>query len=108
MRGLLDDKSPPTAVFCTNDLLALGATDGMRSLGKSAPQDVWIVGFDDVEMARWDSYRLTTVHQPVRRMVVSALDLLQERILQSLQPVRRIWLPAQLVIRESTGGASQD
>ena len=107
MRGLLEEENPPTAVFCTNDLLALGATDGMRSLGKSAPEDAWIVGFDDVEMASWDSYRLTTVHQPVQRLVVSALDLLQERILQSVQPVRRIWLPAQLVVRESTGGSQE-
>ncbi|EQD83638.1 LacI family transcriptional regulator, partial [Saccharopolyspora erythraea D] len=56
MRDLLSQDEPPTAVFCANDLTALGAVDAAVSLGHRVPQDVWVVGYDDIAMAAWDSY----------------------------------------------------
>ncbi|MFE6758134.1 LacI family DNA-binding transcriptional regulator [Streptomyces sp. NPDC057684] len=104
MRAIMSAPEPPASVFCTNDLLALGAVDGLRSLGLSAPKDVWLTGFDDVDMAGWDSYALTTVRQPVAEMIEAALGLLQQRIADPEREVQRVWMPAELVVRQSTAG----
>jgi DNA-binding LacI/PurR family transcriptional regulator len=52
-------------VFCGDDILAIGAIDACRACGKSVPEDIGIVGFDDMPMASWTAYNLTTVRQPV-------------------------------------------
>ena len=68
---------PPEAVFCVNDLMAFGALDHLRGAGLRVPDDVSIIGFDDVPMAAWASYALTTLRQdPARiaREVVAILD----------------------------------
>lgn len=106
IRALLRHVDPPTAVFCTNDLLALGAADGLRSLGKAPPDDVWLVGFDDIDMAAWEAYQLTTVRLPIKRMVGNALDLLHRRLTEPERPIQRVWLPARLIVRASTGHAA--
>ena len=80
-RALRGAKSPPGVVICANDLMALGAIDAARhEFGLSLPGDVSIVGFDGVGPARWPSYRLTTIRQPVRRMAEAAVTMLLERI----------------------------
>ena len=58
---------PPTAVFCANDLLAIGVLRGLRMRGLRAPDDVAVVGYDDVELAAMTDPPLTTVHQPTLR-----------------------------------------
>ncbi|MGB6229434.1 MAG: LacI family DNA-binding transcriptional regulator [Litorimonas sp.] len=68
------------AVICANDLMAIGAIDGARKQGLSIPEEISIVGFDGVAPAHWDSYRLTTVRQPVRRMTEAAVGMVIERI----------------------------
>ena len=68
------------AVVCVNDLMAIGATDAARKHGLTVPQDISIVGFDGVAPASWDSYRLTTIRQPVRRMSEAAVAMILERI----------------------------
>jgi LacI family xylobiose transport system transcriptional regulator len=65
----------PTAIFAGSDLQALGALEAARSLGLSVPEDVSIVGYDDIPLCRWVSPRLTTVHQPLRQMGVEAAKL---------------------------------
>ena len=80
-RALRGAKSPPGVVICANDLMALGAIDAARhDFGLSLPEDVSIVGFDGVGPARWPSYRLTTIRQPVRRMTEAAVTMLLERV----------------------------
>lgn len=68
----------PDAIFCANDLMALGAMDALRlKLGFLVPKDVLVAGFDDVPEASWISYNLTTVTQDYRRMVAEAMVVLQ-------------------------------
>ena len=67
-------------VFAVNDIMAMGVIDAMREAGLRVPQDVSVMGFDDIQAASWPTYDLTTVAQPVDAMVTRALDLLFERI----------------------------
>ncbi len=69
------------ALLCANDLMALGAIDFARHrAGLEVPRDLSIVGFDGVAPATWDSYRLSTIRQPVRRMTQAAVEMIVERI----------------------------
>jgi DNA-binding LacI/PurR family transcriptional regulator len=71
----------PDAVICANDVMALGCMDAARvDLRLKVPADISIVGFDGVGPARWKSYDLTTVQQPVRRMAEAAVAMILERI----------------------------
>jgi DNA-binding LacI/PurR family transcriptional regulator len=79
MRALLD-RHRPQAVFCGDDILALGALDACRERGLAVPQDIGIVGFDDMKLAAWPSYRLTTIRQPMAEMVRHAIDQIAVRL----------------------------
>jgi DNA-binding LacI/PurR family transcriptional regulator len=71
----------PDAVICANDIMALGCMDAARfQLRLKVPADLSIAGFDGVGPARWQSYDLTTVQQPVRRMADAAVAMIVERI----------------------------
>lgn len=103
VRALLDRDDPPTAVFCANDVIAFGALDGARALGVSVPDDLSIVGFDDVEMASWEAYSLTTVRQHLGEMARVGVEYLVQRIDGNApKRHRHTRLPAELVIRGST------
>lgn len=92
---------PPDAVFCTNDLLALGAMDAARvELGLRVPEDLSVIGFDDVPMADWTSYRLTTIRPRFEAMVDAAATLALE-LPGSVPPRAPIEIPADLVARAS-------
>ena len=65
------------ALFCANDVMALAAIDTLRRAGRRIPEDVAIVGFDDIPMASWSSYNLTTIKQRIPTMVEEAADLMQ-------------------------------
>jgi DNA-binding LacI/PurR family transcriptional regulator len=75
VQRLLHDASPPDAIFCASDVLAFGAMDGAREAGRRVPEDLSIVGFDDIPMASWRAYNLTTVRLPLDAMVDAAIDL---------------------------------
>lgn len=81
------------ALVCANDLMAIGAIDSARAhFGKSVPGDLSVVGFDGVGPARWLSYQLTTIRQPVRRMTEAAIAMLIERIERpDLSPEQRLF-----------------
>ena len=79
-------KSKLDALICANDLMAIGALDAARARGLSVPDDLSVVGFDGVAPAGWDSYRLTTIRQPVRRMSEAAVSMILERIDQPSLP----------------------
>ena len=102
MTAMLQQRTPPTAVFCANDLSAFGAIDAARTLGVRVPEDVWVVGFDDIAMSSWSGYDLTTVQQPIEKMSATAVDLLLARIADPRRPARRVTLSGQLVPRRST------
>ncbi|MGH8879781.1 MAG: LacI family DNA-binding transcriptional regulator [Stackebrandtia sp.] len=102
MITLLDDPQPPDAVFCTNDLLAFGALDAARVRGIRVPQDLWIVGYDDVDMAAWPAYSLTTVRQDVGELARTAAGLLLARLDNPDSAPHRVELPPTLVHRSTT------
>ena len=79
MQRLLALAQRPDAVFCASDIIALGAMDAARHLGVRVPEDVSVVGFDDIPMAGWADYPLTTVREPVDAMIEAALKLLEMR-----------------------------
>jgi LacI family transcriptional regulator len=104
LRGgeLLDLASPPTAVFAGNDQQAFGVYEAARQRGLRIPQDLSVVGFDDLPVARWVSPPLTTVRQPLAEMGSAAAQMLGELI--DGVPLRssRVELATELIAREST------
>ncbi len=105
MRRLLDRDDPPTAVFCANDLLAFGAIDAARSLGVRVPGDVWVCGYDDIPMASWEAYELTTIRQPIDETAEDAVRRLLARIADPTLPTVTHRFPPRLIVRSSTAGA---
>jgi len=94
--------SAPTAVFCVNDLSALGAIDAAKSVGLRVPEDLWVVGYDDIDMASWESNSLTTARQPIESMVTLALETLLERIGDPALPFRHYQFATSMQVRQST------
>ncbi|MCR4470462.1 LacI family DNA-binding transcriptional regulator [Burkholderia sp. SCN-KJ] len=90
------------AVFCVNDILAIGAMDAARSLGLSIPGDLWVVGYDDIEQASWESFNLTTVRQPLGAMADQTIRFLLDRMAGHEGVPRRRSLPNELIVRAST------
>ncbi|ALC99620.1 LacI family transcriptional regulator [Actinomyces sp. oral taxon 414] len=95
---LLDGPGPPTALFCANDQMAIGAMREIRRRGLSIPGDVAIVGYDDISVAGELITPLTSVHQPMRDIGWAAADLL----LADGGAVRHVTFVPELVVREST------
>jgi LacI family transcriptional regulator len=89
--------SVPTAIFCANDLLAIGVIHGLRNRGLRAPDDVAVVGYDDVELAAMTDPPLTTIHQPTYELGATAYELLRS----GSEPEQRSFSP-RLVLRESS------
>ena len=101
---LLDQKSPPTAIFAANDDMAAGAICAICERGLSVPQDVSVCGFDDVPIARQVYPSLTTVRQPTRDMGrLAGLELLKE--IRSPGSGAIVDVPYTLQLRRSTGPA---
>ena len=98
---LLDMPEPPTAVFCANDLIALGAMETAQRRGYRIPQDLSIVGFDDIDEAALSLPPLTTIRQPPRRLGTIAGQVLLERLSGRNEPAD-ILLDFDLVVRGST------
>jgi len=92
----------PTALFASNDLQALGVIEAARSLGLRVPQDVSVVGFDDMPAAQWSAPPLTTVRQPFAEMGRVAMHRLLRRIAGEPLDSPRVELATQLLVRKST------
>ncbi|MHC1784182.1 MAG: LacI family DNA-binding transcriptional regulator [Anaerolineaceae bacterium] len=93
---------PPTAIFASNDVMAMAAMDAVRERGMRAPEDISIIGFDDIPQASLIRPALTTIRQPLEQMGRVATQMLME-ILQNpdIKP-KRIELPTEIIIRDST------
>src|SRR5207237_3518569 len=73
-------EEPFDGVFCATDLLALGFLDAARAkFGRRVPDDLSVIGFDDIPQAGWSAYRLTTFHQPVASLTRAVLEMLPHR-----------------------------
>ena len=104
-RVLLDRADRPTAIFAGSDLQALGVYDAARQAGLRIPEDLSVVGFDDLPVARWIGPPLTTVRQPLVEMAAAAARLVLA-LAKGEQPEQtRIELATSLVVRQSTAPA---
>ena len=100
---LFAEKEKPDAIFCANDIMAMGAMDALRNkMGVNIPEDVSINGFDDIENALWSNYDLTTVRQPVQRMVERTISNLLDRAENPSTPQVTELLAGELIVRGST------
>jgi DNA-binding LacI/PurR family transcriptional regulator len=106
MDKLLALAHPPTAVCCYNDMTALGAMRSIRLHGRRIPEDISIVGFDDLFFASYTQPPLTTVRQPMRRMGQMAMESLFNLMSGDASEIR-IKVEAELIVRESTARAKQ-
>lgn len=100
--ALLTGDERPTAIFAGSDLQALGVLEAVRELGMRVPDDLSLVGYDDIPLAKWVSPRLTTIRQPLRRMAEEATRLVIRMSEAPLESVPRMDLATSLVVREST------
>jgi LacI family transcriptional regulator len=101
-RRLASRRRFPQAIACANDQMAIGAMHALKTAGLRVPEDVAIVGFDDIPVARYLSPPLTTVRQPIRQLGAAAIESLIFR-LQGLDPARDVVLPTSLIVRGSCG-----
>lgn len=102
---LLQLPQPPDALFCINDIMALGAIDAARALSLRIPEDLMVVGFDDIPEASRQPYRLTTIRQPIDRMIDETMALLRQDWGEGpKQPISRI-LKGKLISRATTRSA---
>jgi DNA-binding LacI/PurR family transcriptional regulator len=106
---LLQGGNRPDGVFCANDILAIGFMDAARrEFGLDIPGDLSVVGFDDIAMSRWPSHALTTVRQPVAKMIDVTMQMI-EMLFESAQLNPRIErCPGELVERASTREVHHD
>lgn len=101
--ALLDTREPPTAIFCLNDIVAVGALSALHRRGLIPGQDITVVGFDDISMASWDVFSLTTVRCRLVALAESAVELLLARIDDPSRDQARVVTTPELVLRSSHG-----
>ncbi len=92
-----------TAVCCTNDVVAIAVIDELERLGRRVPEDVSVVGFDDIPLAGHRRINLTTVRQPAREMGRLAAEMVLSAIAERRHAAERIVMPTELIVRGSTG-----
>ncbi len=97
---LVMDKKP-TAVFCFNDTMALGLISRLQQRGLKVPDDISVIGYDNIELAEYFSPPLTTIHQPKRRVGKNAFEILLERIKNKEHERRTFEMKPEIVIRDS-------
>jgi LacI family transcriptional regulator len=107
MRQLLALPEPPTAVFAASDMMAVGAIKALGDAGLRCPDDVAIVGFDDIQLAEYVSPPLTTVRQDKRGLGAAAARSLVQMIEDPAAVPPMLLLPAELVVRGSCGAAKE-
>jgi len=93
---------PPTAIFASNDVMAMGVMDAVRNRNLRIPDDISIVGFDDIPQSAMINPSLTTVQQPLEQMGRVATQMLLGILKNPQKDVGRIELPTELIVRNST------
>lgn len=104
---LFSSKHPPTAIFCFNDEMALGAIRFLKSTGRAVPEDVSVVGFDDIEFASFCDPPLTTIEQPTREIGHQAMSLLFDLLNGGKAEPSLLTLPTRLIVRDSAAPPSR-
>lgn len=102
METLLADGDRPTALFCANDEMAIGAMQACRDAGLELPREMSVVGFDDIAFAAYTHPRLTSVHQPRNRIGEEVMLLMLKMLAGNAPAEPRLVLPHELIVRESS------
>ena len=106
---LLNQPRPPTAIFCGNDVIAIGALEACQKFGLKVPEDISIIGVDDIPMASWSMISLTTVRQSIGDIGALAARRLVARIKGGLaEPLCHDILPTSIIRRRTTAPASSN
>lgn len=106
VRRMLAEGRVAEAVFCVNDLMAFGVLDQLREAGIGVPAEVSVIGFDDVPMAAWTAYRLTTLRQDPDRIANAVIAVLDRREADPQLSPMSIRIPVDLVVRQTVRGLS--
>jgi LacI family transcriptional regulator, galactose operon repressor len=106
MKKLLSAK--PDAIFAASDTMAIGAIRAVREAGLRVPDDIAVIGFDDLPIASQLEIKLTTVRQPIIQFGEKAVDTLIDLIENGIKPSRRIIMETELIVRESCGASQKD
>jgi LacI family transcriptional regulator len=99
---LLARNRPFTALFAYNDISAIGAIHAFQGAGLRVPEDISVVGFDDIQIARHTNPSLTTVRQPLQKMGELAAQTLLDRIEGHRQWIPELAIQAEFIVRKST------
>ncbi|MGW4393779.1 LacI family DNA-binding transcriptional regulator [Amycolatopsis nivea] len=100
---LLDRADPPTAIVGGNDVIALGVLSAARERGVRVPEDLTVIGFDDIPMAGWPLVGLTTVHCDLDELARVSVELLEQAIASPEPPVTELRVPVSLILRGTHG-----
>jgi DNA-binding LacI/PurR family transcriptional regulator len=92
---------PAEAYFCGDDLLAIGALSAIQEAGLKVPGDIGLIGLNDMEMARWQMIGLTTIRQPIDRIIAAAIDAVVELIAEPDRTAEVTLFPCELVERQT-------
>jgi LacI family transcriptional regulator len=98
---LMKRKDPPSAIFCSNDLMAIGAMRAAADMGVDIPETVSIVGYDDIRLASFVNPRLTTIHQPIDLVGKTAAELLLGFLSGRQDYPQQVTLQPELIVRKS-------
>jgi len=107
-QGCTGDAPPTDRHLRANDLAAIGVLNSMLGAGLKVPEDIAVVGYDDMPFAASETLSLTTMHQPIDRMATQCIDCLIARIQDSDGPGTQVMLSPHLVARRSTLGSKFD
>ena len=100
-QAMLDLPEPPTAIFASNDVMAMGVMDAVRNRGLRVPDDVSVIGFDDIPQASLVRPALTTINQQLEKMGRVATQMLLDLLKHPEKKADRIELPTHLIVRDS-------
>lgn len=93
-KELLKPSNRPDAIFCVSDVIALSVIDCAKELGIDVPNELSVIGFDDIPEAAWSAYALTTLRLPVNSMIGATIRLLERTLATPTKPVTEIFSPA--------------
>ena len=107
MRRWIEEDAYPSALFCANDGMAMGALLALHQAGIAVPDEVAVVGFDDLPASEYAYPPLTTVRQPIYEKGVRAADMIIDQVEGRVDEVQHVELPAELVVRASCGAKTE-
>ncbi len=102
MNRLIELPNRPTAMFCSNDMMAIGAVRAIQAAGLRVPQDIAVVGYDNLQAGRYLTPPLTTIDPPLAEVGAKAFELLMSILQDPLRPPEQIHLKAELIVRRSS------